>query len=407
MFLSWWRQLVSWVNRRALMTRKQRREFKIKRFPRAAWGCLTLEMLESREAPAVDIWTGLSVANVNWNDPANWSTPNPGGIPVAGDDIVFPASAITGPRLSNNNLTVGTSFNSITFQAGGFLVTGNALALGAGGISNTGSNVFGPALTLGTGVSINSLSGTLSLTGTVAQGANPFTVTGPGNTFFASTAAVSGSVPAGTTALTKSGAGKLTLAGADTYTGVTAVSQGILNIQNNTGLGAVGAGNETTIANGAALQLQGAQVGAGLTAVAEAITQVLGSGVNGAGAIENVNGNNTMTGAVALTGNVVIGSDANTLTMTGVISDGGANSSVTKVGAGTQSRVDGQQHVRRRRHPERRSVDGGSNNQPLGRCADAQRRHVPGRRRHEPLPIRSTSPGPSHSAARTPRRDSP
>src|SRR5260370_8750000 len=73
------------------------------------------------------------------------------------------------------------------------------------------------------------------------------------------------SLGTGTVALTKVGTGTLTLSGANTYTGLTTVSTGILNIQNGSALGGTGTG--TTVSTGATLQLQG-----GITVGAEALT---------------------------------------------------------------------------------------------------------------------------------------
>ena len=70
----------------------------------------------------------------------------------------------------------------------------------------------------------------------------------------------------------KVGTGTLTVSGANTYTGVTTVSEGTLTLASGNGLGAAGAGNETTVASGATLAVQGGVV------TAEAIT-LNGTGV--------------------------------------------------------------------------------------------------------------------------------
>src|SRR5206468_168984 len=60
---------------------------------------------------------------------------------------------------------------------------------------------------------------------------------------------------AGMGGFTKDGPGTLTLSGTNTYTGLTTVMAGILNIQNGSALGATTTG--TTVSSGATLQLQG------------------------------------------------------------------------------------------------------------------------------------------------------
>src|ERR1019366_4978892 len=96
------------------------------------------------------------------------------------------------------------------------------------------------------------------------------------------------------------GTGPLILGGANTYTGVTTVSAGILATASGAALGDVSAG--TTIANGATLDVSGQALGA------EPIS-ASGSGVGGNGAIVN-NGpadNTSATRFVTLTGPTTFG----------------------------------------------------------------------------------------------------
>ncbi len=88
---------------------------------------------------------------------------------------------------------------------------------------------------------------------------------------------------------------------------MTTVSVGSLNIQNATALGTADAG--TTVASGATLQLQG-----GITVADEALT-LSGTGVSAGGALRNISGNNTYSGAITLGAATRINSDAGTLTL--------------------------------------------------------------------------------------------
>jgi fibronectin-binding autotransporter adhesin len=140
----------------------------------------------------------------------------------------------------------------------------------------------------------------------------------------------------GVGSLTKVGTGTLTLTGANTYTGATSISAGILNIQNLTALGTTAAG--TIVSSGATLQLQG-----GITVGTEALT-ISGTGATGAtGALENVSETNNYGGLVTLGAASTISSDAGTLnlTNTGTITGAGFGLTLTGAGNGTISSIIG------------------------------------------------------------------
>ncbi len=130
----------------------------------------------------------------------------------------------------------------------------------------------------------------------------------------------------------KAGAGTLMLSGENTYTGATSVVVGVLNIQNSAALGTDAAG--TTVANGAALELQG-----GVAVGTEPLT-IGGTGISAAGALRSVSGNNSFGGPITLTQSTTSVISYNTgdlLTLSGVIKsdevDGGARN-ITIGGSG-------------------------------------------------------------------------
>ena len=84
-------------------------------------------------AAATSTWTGA--AGNNWTIATNWKE---GGAPVAGDDLVFPASGAN-QQTTNNDFPANTSFNSIAFTGGSYRLGGNAITIGAGGIHTTHS----------------------------------------------------------------------------------------------------------------------------------------------------------------------------------------------------------------------------------------------------------------------------
>jgi outer membrane autotransporter protein len=133
---------------------------------------------------------------------------------------------------------------------------------------------------------------------------------------------------AGNVAVTKTGSGRTTLSGTNTYSGLTTVSAGTLEVSNDAGLGASGAGSGTTVAAGATLALSGVTPG-GIT-TNEAIT-LNGAGVSNGGALRNLSGQNTVTGAITLGSATRITSDANRLVLQGDIT---GNQNLTLGGAG-------------------------------------------------------------------------
>lgn len=217
---------------------------------------------------------------------------------------------------SSANGTSITSGGTLAIQ-GGITVGAEALTIrGAGDAANgatgalenvSGTNNYGGLITLGAASTISSSFGVLNIT-------NPGTITGP--TFdLTLTGAGEGSIASiiGTTSgdLIKNGTGKWTLTGANTYTGTTTISAGILNIQNANALGA-STSNDTTITAGATLQIEG-----GITTPAAEGLTVRGVGAAGTtGAFQNVSGNNTWAGDLTLGADSTISSDDGLLTIT-------------------------------------------------------------------------------------------
>src|SRR5262249_32031428 len=98
------------------------------------------------------------------------------------------------------------------------------------------------------------------------------------------------------------------LGAASNYTGQTTIVSGIINAQQANSLGA---STVPVAGTGAALQLQSA---AGFS-LARALI-LYGTGVSGNGALENVFGNNTVTGAITLNSAATIGVDTGVLSYT-------------------------------------------------------------------------------------------
>ena len=202
---------------------------------------------------------------------------------------------------SGNAVTVNevTDGNTATLNLNGFNQT-----IGGAGLTLGGINTLSKATVTGTG-SILTLSGgatalqyvatnnpaaaTISAT-YVDLNASSQTFTIGDSTTTTSDITISSIIQNG--ALTKDGAGTMVLTGANTYTGATLVSAGVLNIQNATALGTTAGG--TSVTSGAALQIQG-----GITVAAEALT-LSGSGVSNTGGLRNISGDNVWQGTVTL-----------------------------------------------------------------------------------------------------------
>jgi fibronectin-binding autotransporter adhesin len=117
---------------------------------------------------------------------------------------------------------------------------------------------------------------------------------------------------------------------ANTYTGATTVSAGILNVQNATGLGTTAGG--TTVSNGATLQLQG-----GIIVGSEALN-IRGTGASGqTGALVNVSGANNYGGLLTLSAATTLSSDSGTLNLTNTGTITGATFGLTLTGSGNGS----------------------------------------------------------------------
>jgi len=236
-----------------------------------------------------------------------------GGV-ISGDYGLTKAGVNTLNLSGESTYTGDTTISAGTIKA----AAANILPYGGG----KGNVIVNGKLDLaGYSMNINGLSGSGTIDNSTGAGTYTFTVgnNDAGGTF-------SGLIKntSGTVALVKTGTGTLTLSGANTYKGLTTVSAGVLNIQNAAATGTTAGG--VSIADGAALEIQG-DVSVG----AEALT-LNGSGISSGGALRNISGTNSWSGAITLGSPVRINSDADALTISGGIS--GATQNLTAGGAG-------------------------------------------------------------------------
>ena len=250
---------------------------------------------------ATFVWNGGG-ADANWSTPANWS----GGLAPANDGTAV--VILTGINRLSPNVDAAWSISSLSFTntAGAFALGGSLLTVGAGGVTNSSANtqVINNAINLGASQTWNAVSNTLSFNGIVNNGGNLLTVSGNFNSAI-------GGIINGTGGLTKTGTGTNTLTAANTYSGLTTISAGVVNIQNAAALGSTNSG--TVVASGAVLQLQG-----GILVTNEPLT-LSGSGLSSSGALRSLTNDNTWGGVITLAAAATIGCDTNSLTLPGGI----------------------------------------------------------------------------------------
>ncbi len=222
---------------------------------------------------------------------------------VLGGAFGISSGALT--KTGTGNLTIGTvntyaggttiNAGTVTITGLGTLGTGSALTLGGGKLDLGGTSQTVGAVSVAAAAATGNTIGNGSLTGTSYAVSND---TG--------TAVISANLLAnGAAGFTKTGNGSATLTGANTYTGVTTIGAGTLQIGNGTDNGTIS--SSSAINNNSALIFN---VGSGNRSYANVIA---GSGSltqNSAGGTLTISGVNTFTGAVNVTAGTLVASNA-------------------------------------------------------------------------------------------------
>jgi len=288
--------------------------------------------------------TGIvRIANANsLNGSGNFTFGDGTVLNTSGAAITSGMRALFSAANSNRDIFFGqagdTSANNITFTGAGASTvdfSGGIITINGSGVTISTNTTWTNAIASARTLTVNGAANTFVLAGlglgaTGDATSRTQTFTGSGNLF------ISGAVTNGNASsdqgIIKTGNGTLTLAGSNTYTGATAINAGVLNLQNADGLGTAAAG--TTVASGAALQLQG-----GISVGGEALT-LSGNGVSSDGALRNISGTNSYGGAITLNAATRINSDAGLLTLSGNLS-GAQNLTIGGAGNTTISGVVG------------------------------------------------------------------
>ncbi len=146
----------------------------------------------------------------------------------------------------------GGSLALTKVEVSGSTVTAGSAGSGVGDTGSlrsvSGNNGFSGAITQNSDSRINSDAATLTLSGNIGGSGHSLTVGGEGNT------TISGIIGTGTRGLIKDGNGILLLSGANTYSGVTTVSNGNLRLSGGSAVRDISA---VSVSNGATLDLNG------------------------------------------------------------------------------------------------------------------------------------------------------
>ena len=253
-----------------------------------------------------------------------------GNATLAGNNTFSGAISVGAGTLeiaSTGRLSGGTYSPSIA-NNGTFIYSGTNNQTLSGIISGTGALTQNNSSTL-TLSGINTYTGTTTInagtleiasTGRLGGGTYSQDIANNGTLIYSGTnnQTLSGII-SGTGALTQNNSSStLTLTGNNTYTGVTTINAGILNIQHNNALGT--AANGTVVSSGATLRLQN-----NITVAGEALT-ISGGGVVYTGALNSLSGNNEWTGNITnVSHGTRIVSSAGLLTISGNINTAGFN----------------------------------------------------------------------------------
>ena len=289
---------------------------------------LSAVILVMKAAPALSAavftWDGGDLVGSDWSAGNNWAT-NTAPATDGTADLIFTGTTRLAPVANLN-----WSIRSLAFSAGagGFVIQGNPLTIGVGGIVHSDDSVqtIQNDLVLAAAQIFRTTStGSFSVNGSIDTNGNTLTV--DGSTRFI----LLGGAITGTGGLTSIGVNSLVLTGesSNTYTGITSVSGNLL--LGKTG-GATAIPGTLIIGGGAGYN----NVGVGFDEqIADTSTVTIGSGASlglGKGVIETVGalsiGNGTVridtgwlkTGSVAMTGGTISSTAGGRLILNGNLS---------------------------------------------------------------------------------------
>lgn len=246
-----------------------------------------------------------------------------------GNFLTSTSTLVLNAATADNTITFANAVNlngatrTITVNASTAIVSGNLTnstgtagltKTGAGILSLTGTNSYNGDTTISAGTLRGNVA---SLPGAIVNNAALI--------FDQATDATFSPIISGTGTFEKTGAGVLTLSGVNTFSGNALVSQGSVKLGDNAALGTTG--GYTTVASGAALDLNGKNVGGELV-------KISGTGISGAGALVNTSGSSATGLRLELLAAASIGGTGRMdTTFNGTVINAGTNT-ITKTGTG-------------------------------------------------------------------------
>jgi autotransporter-associated beta strand protein len=202
---------------------------------------LALLSNQSVSAAAVTCtWTGGDAGNSNTDDVDNWSNCE-SGVPGSDDAVVFPAAATD--VIVDNNISGGWTVASIEFQKGGYVLRGQGIFIGGvNNLSVTGTpgsddtNLITAPLFVTSDLSLDIATGyILQIDADVDLGVSNLILDPNADAFVDIMGIVSNL--GGTNSITKTSPGTASLSGINTYDGNTIVTDGVLEIYDESALG--------------------------------------------------------------------------------------------------------------------------------------------------------------------------
>ena len=199
---------------------------------------LTVAVLTTNAEASTCIWTGVSGSL--WSTPANWIN-CAGGAPVNGDALIFPEAAASKDTTHDQAAFTSAAAISFTGTTSGYALSGAALSIGAGGISNSntsGSNQIGLNLSLSAAQSFSGSSAAMLLNGPLNLAGQTLKITWPAAgmvTSWSMAGVISG---AGTIEVTgATGTFGLELLGNNNFSGTVTLKAGATLLGHNNALG--------------------------------------------------------------------------------------------------------------------------------------------------------------------------